>query len=59
MFEKEKIKGDIDSDSVEMQWEYSNIMFLVLSAEATTLFSRERNKTAELNVFHDKFNEKV
>ena len=32
------------------------MMFLFIAAEDNTCFSREREKIAELNAFHDKWN---
>ena len=37
-------------------WEYTNMIFLFITAEDSTRFSRERGKIAELNAFHEKFN---
>ena len=48
----------IDGNNFEAsdEWLHTNMMFLFLSAEDSTRFSRERSKIEELNKFHEKFN---
>ena len=45
-----------NSENLRVMWEYTNMMFLFISAEDSTHFSRVRSKIEELNVFHEKFN---
>ena len=45
-----------NSESLRLMWEYTIMLFLFVSAEDLTCFSRERSKIEELNAFHEKFN---
>ena len=45
-----------NSENLRIMWECTHMMFLFISAEDSTCFSRERSKIEELNAFHEKFN---